>query len=90
MHILLQKCSHFDGSAMFTRRASRRISSGAGAWGKGDRGGNSAEFFGFWKVLGIPNFQVAQEIFIDVQPNYGLWMSLDFFSGDHWIGHLHF
>ena len=52
-----------------------------------DPGGNSAECFGFWTVLGIPNFQVAQEIFVDVQPNYGLWI---FFSGDHWIGHLHF
>ena len=77
------------------RRASRRISSGAGAWGKGDPGGNSAWLrFGFWKVVGFPNFQVAQEIVIDVQPNYGLWIffrviiGLDTFTfeaGSQWL-----
>ena len=59
-----------------------------------DPGGNSAECFGFWKVLGIPNFQVAQEIFVDVQPNYGLWIffrviiGLDTFTfeaGSQWL-----
>ena len=68
------------------RRASQDIL-GCGGLGFGDPGGNSAEWFVFWTVLGIPNFQVTQEIFIDVQPNCGLWI---FFSGDHWIGHLHF
>ena len=38
----------------------RRISSGAGAWGLVIQVETSAEWFVFWTVLGIPNFQVTQ------------------------------
>ena len=41
------------------RRASQDIL-GCGGLGFGDPGGNSAEWFVFWTVLGIPNFQVTQ------------------------------